>query len=328
MSFWTKARDTLESGASVAGNYLVPGSSLITSRLVSDGAKQMLNSNLGRIAQLGSGLAGAGIGSDFTGIPASGSDYSLAKMFGSGGGDVPGASPALSTGGADVTNSSVVAPQPDLNNMANTTPQATAPAFSGNTVSQGSNLPVDTTTGPINPSAPNAGYFGGQDAQDAAMGTITPPTNQGFLPSLMNGNIGDAASAAGNYMWDNKLGTYMVGSGLYDMYAKRQMAKKQDDLYQQNRNDINGMYAPGSPEALAMQAQLDRADAAAGRNSQYGARATDYAANVAKFKMNALSNAASAQNGLAAAQMGNQYGGLNSMFNNLAMYRMINGNTK
>ena len=43
--------------------------------------------------------------------------------------------------------------------------------------------------------------------------------------------------------------------------------------------------------------------------------------------MNALSNAASAQSGLAAAQMGNQYGGLNSMFNNLAMYSLLNKNT-
>jgi hypothetical protein len=326
MSFWTKARDTLESGASVAGNYFVPGSSLITSRLVSDGAKQMLNSNLGRIAQLGSGLAGAGVGSDFTTIPASTSNYSLANMFGSGGGDVPGAAPAIASPNADLAAPSV-APQADLNNMAATTPQATAPVFNGNTVSQGSNLPVDTTAGPINPSAPGSAYFAGQDAQDAAMGTVTPSANSGFLPSLMSGNIGDAASAAGNYMMDNKLGTYMVGSGLYDMYAKRQMAKKQDDLYAQNRNDIMGMYAPGSPEALAMQAQLDRADAAAGRNSQYGARATDYAANVAKFKMNALQQAQTAQNGLAAAQMGNQYGGLNSMFNNLAMYSLLNKNT-
>jgi len=72
---------------------------------------------------------------------------------------------------------------------------------------------------------------------------------------------------------------------------------------------------------------MERKDAAAGRNSQYGARAADFAANVAKFRSNALSNLSSGQNALAAAQMGNQYGGLNSMFNNLAMYSLMNKKT-
>jgi hypothetical protein len=59
MSLWTDIRDTAESAAVIGGNYILPGSSLITSKLVSDGSKQQLNSDLGTLAQLGSAGAGA-----------------------------------------------------------------------------------------------------------------------------------------------------------------------------------------------------------------------------------------------------------------------------
>lgn len=60
MSFWTSIRDTVESAASIAGNYFVPGSSAITSHLTSKGSQQQLNSPLGIIGQLGSSYVGAG----------------------------------------------------------------------------------------------------------------------------------------------------------------------------------------------------------------------------------------------------------------------------
>lgn len=59
MSLWTKLRDAVESVAVVAGNYFLPGSSIITSKLVSDGSKEQLGSTVGQLAQLGS--AGFGI---------------------------------------------------------------------------------------------------------------------------------------------------------------------------------------------------------------------------------------------------------------------------
>ena len=55
MSFWTDLRDTVESVAVVAGNYFLPGSSIITSKLVSEGSQEQLNSSLGKVAQLASG---------------------------------------------------------------------------------------------------------------------------------------------------------------------------------------------------------------------------------------------------------------------------------
>lgn len=63
-------RDAVESAASLAGNYLLPGSSIVTDNLVSKGSQNQLNSTLGKIAQIGTGAAGGGFGSSFTGIPA------------------------------------------------------------------------------------------------------------------------------------------------------------------------------------------------------------------------------------------------------------------
>lgn len=67
-SGWNSVRNDLESAGSVAGNYLLPGSSLLTSNLVSKGSQDQLNSPVGRVANTAAGLAGAGIGSGVTGI--------------------------------------------------------------------------------------------------------------------------------------------------------------------------------------------------------------------------------------------------------------------
>ncbi len=84
MSFWTSIRDAVESVASVAGNYFLPGSSLITSHLVSQGAQDNLNSGLGQLAQLGSGFAGGTAGNLTnygTGLQALGVDTSGISNF-------------------------------------------------------------------------------------------------------------------------------------------------------------------------------------------------------------------------------------------------------
>lgn len=67
-SGWNDIRDTAETAASLAGNYFLPGSSLLTDQLVSQGSKKQLSSPLGLIGQAGTGLAGAGVGSSLTGI--------------------------------------------------------------------------------------------------------------------------------------------------------------------------------------------------------------------------------------------------------------------
>ena len=58
MSWWTDLRDTVESGAVLAGNYILPGSGLVTKNLVSEGSQNQLNSTVGKLAMLGTGVGG------------------------------------------------------------------------------------------------------------------------------------------------------------------------------------------------------------------------------------------------------------------------------
>jgi len=83
MSWFTDVRDAVESVAVVVGNYYLPGSSLLTSKLVSEGSQEQLSSDLGILAQLTSG--GIGI--------AQGNLSNYGKIFG-GGTAAPGTSPA------------------------------------------------------------------------------------------------------------------------------------------------------------------------------------------------------------------------------------------
>jgi hypothetical protein len=59
------------------------------------------------------------------------------------------------------------------------------------------------------------------------------------------------------------------------------------DYLKQRQSMNDNMYAPGSPEYNALWDKMSAADAAAGRNSQYGTRSVDLAAKIAQLKMNA-----------------------------------------
>lgn len=59
---WTNVRDTTEAAGVVAGNYFLPGSGLVTSQFVSEGAQDALGSDLGKVAMVGSGDAGVSAG--------------------------------------------------------------------------------------------------------------------------------------------------------------------------------------------------------------------------------------------------------------------------
>lgn len=69
MSKWTSIRDDVESAASLAGNYFLPGSSIVSDNLVSKGSQKQLGSTLGQIAQFATGATGGGLGQGVTGIP-------------------------------------------------------------------------------------------------------------------------------------------------------------------------------------------------------------------------------------------------------------------
>ncbi len=57
-SAWTQIRDLGEAAGTMVGNYFLPGSSMLTSKLVSNGAQQQLSTPLGRIGTFASGAAG------------------------------------------------------------------------------------------------------------------------------------------------------------------------------------------------------------------------------------------------------------------------------
>jgi hypothetical protein len=96
MSLWTDIRDAAETAGSLALNYYLPGSSLVTDQLVSQGSQAQLSSPIGQLAQLATGLGGAGVGSGITGIPASAGWSSLTGGIGSlfGGAAAPASSAA------------------------------------------------------------------------------------------------------------------------------------------------------------------------------------------------------------------------------------------
>jgi len=309
MGWFTKLRDAVESAAVIGGNYFVPGSSMLTSQLVSEGSQKQLNSDLGRVAQLGSGLTGAGVGSEYTGIPASGGYSTLSNMFGGGNAATPEVAKGLEVGagGAGVTEATTAA-----NELGN----ADKAAIYGNTgygagmpsevVSQGTNMPVGN--------ADKAAMYGSE-----GYGPIASPAElnntQGspsFLNSMMSGNFGAAAGAAGDWAAKNPVSAIYGAGSLYDMFAKNQMAAKQNAMYQQNRQDILNTYAPGSPEYNLLKQEMDRKDAAAGRNSQYGTRANEFAGKIAGLRMNALGNMQSGQNALGNQALGNQFGMFNT----------------
>ena len=340
MGWFTKLRDAVESAAVVAGNYYLPGSSLVTSRLVSEGSQKQLNSDLGRVAQLGSGLAGSGVGSEYTGIPASGGFNTLSEMFGGGAGagsGVPGAAPpAASLGEGIDTGASTMANGFDTTGLS-AGPATAPPAFTPNTVAQGSNIPsygtaggegnygYDMGTGTAVTGTPATAPVYGGNADKAALfgsegyGPLASPTELGntqgspsFLNSLMAGNFGQAASSAGDWAMKNPIPAIYGAGSLYDMYAKNQMAERQQQMYNQNRADILNTYMPGSPEYNLLKQEMDRKDAAAGRNSQYATRANEFAGKIAGIRMNALGNMQAGQNALGNQAMGNQYGMFNT----------------
>lgn len=57
-SWWNPIRNAVETAASLVGNYYLPGSSAITSNLVSKESQAQLNSPLGKLAQIGTGVTG------------------------------------------------------------------------------------------------------------------------------------------------------------------------------------------------------------------------------------------------------------------------------
>lgn len=199
MSCFTAVRDTAETAASLAGNYEVPGSSLITDKLVSKGAQKQLNSPLGEVAQFASGAAGSGVGSSFTGIPESAGglleDSALNSVSNSLGiGDTTD-----SLGITKNASGSTINPTTGGVTAGPSTPSSVTPS-SGGGFSTPTNL-ADTFHSETQ-SLLDTGELGGgaTSAATPALGSVTSPGNAGtFLTSNTGAAANSALGAAGVY---------------------------------------------------------------------------------------------------------------------------------
>lgn len=112
---FTEVRDTVETAAVLYGNYLLPGSSMVTRNLVSDGSREQLDSDAGQLAQLGTAGAGGFEGNLANWTGGEGAGTQLPSFLGgpgeaSSGLDLggPGSSPASWMGGGETIDPNTV----------------------------------------------------------------------------------------------------------------------------------------------------------------------------------------------------------------------------
>lgn len=136
-------------------------------------------------------------------------------------------------------------------------------------------------------------------------GTVPPP----FLPSVTPGELGPAIlpglpslpnpvqgtspnSGTGLPGLPSGLAPLLNGLGsLLGGNVDHIKAQQDADWWKSQLDTLQGMYKPGTPEADLMEQKMRAKDAAAGRNSQYGVRATDLAANLADKRAGIMTSA-------------------------------------
>lgn len=96
----------------------------------------------------------------------------------------------------------------------------------------------------------------------------------------LTGGGGSGGSGGGGGL--GNLGS-IVGGGV-DYYNQNKASGDLLAWLKERAAITDNLYKPGSPEHNLMQQEMERKDAAAGRNSQYGTRAVDLAAKIAQIK--------------------------------------------
>jgi hypothetical protein len=136
----------------------------------------------------------------------------------------------------------------------------------------------------------------GGASSTGGLGSITSSAGGGLFGSGVTGGqalsgaslLSKLVSGDGNGSGGIGLsGLATLGGGLMDYFKQNQAANSMLDYLKQRQSMNDNMYAPGSPEYNALWDKMSAADAAAGRNSQYGTRSVDLAAKIAQLKMNA-----------------------------------------
>lgn len=138
------------------------------------------------------------------------------------------------------------------------------------------------------------------------------------MPEITNADVTGGGSSLGlpGSNWLNLLkngqGILNGAAGLAGAYNDYHKNVADQQYYQSLLDQMTHMYAPGSPEANLIKQQLDAKDAAAGRNSQYGARAVQLAGTLAQQRANIMTSPAFVN--LAEASRGHYDNSLNGLF--------------
>ena len=221
---WAPIRDKVEDAAVLAGNYYLPGSSILTSHLASKGSQHDLSSNLGQLAQLGTGIGGyaangfgnygklasmAGIGSSAPAAGAAaapGSEAAAWQAAGANGGmgSEQAAWNAAANGGAGVSAAPVAAGGPGLGGMASGAGNwAMAHPY---LTAAGAGLAYNALQPKPTPPGPHEVYMVGKATSGVSpTGAPTKPYDNYYGPG--------ADTSERNYFADNRLDNYTSAPG-------------------------------------------------------------------------------------------------------------------
>lgn len=137
------------------------------------------------------------------------------------------------------------------------------------------------------------GFLGGLfgNAVSPGLGVVTGPigANMGRAMGGTPGINGTAGQSQGNA---NSFGVNEILSGLGGLYSSNQANKAlgaNQDAISGQISSLSGMYGPDSPYAKQLRQTLERQDAKAGRNSQYGPREAQLQALLAEKAAGAAS---------------------------------------
>lgn len=300
-----------------AGGGAAASTPAFTTGLESAGTTGALESGLGGAATYG---VGAGTG---TAIGSGGANALGAGTLGIAGGDALGGTVGTTFGGALGAGANAGT---GLGTAALPTGGAATPLGGGAVSAEGSQAAAGTAMpgqglGPT--SFEGSGVGGGEQgagnlsalygANPSDAGTVSAGSPTGQVLGQSSGGISPAVtstgSATGGGVDENTLqGLFKLFNTGANFWQQRQQAAGANNY----ANSIKDIFSPTGAYAQQMAQTLARQDAAAGRNSQYGERATELAAKLAQAQAGALGNSNYAQ----AAQNRSNSNVLNSIFSN------------
>jgi hypothetical protein len=126
------------------------------------------------------------------------------------------------------------------------------------------------------------------------------------------GGSGGSGGGGGGSFLNSLLG---LGSGLVDANRQGKASDQMQNWLNTQFKKVDDLYAPGSPEYNYLKQEMERKDAAAGRNSQYGPRSVELGARIAQIKADNISRMTIGTSGAMASainQNASKYGGLSA----------------